>query len=89
MMIQSKRQFVARTIYHHGKRTGEYVTLLVYNDLSGAYELRDDREAEHDFLSGDEEYIFQEWGKKNRQLIEGGFQRDDMMGYDKWQQFIS
>jgi hypothetical protein len=89
MTSGAEREFIARTIYHHTKKTGEYVTLLVYKDSFGTYELRDDREAGHDFLSGTEDYIFEEWGNRNRQLIEDGFQRDNLMGYNKWQQFIS
>lgn len=89
MNIASKKEFIARTIYHHSKRTSEYVTLLVYKDSLGIYELRDDRESEHDFLAGTEDYIFEEWGKRNRQVFDDGFQQDNRMGYEKWQRFIT
>jgi hypothetical protein len=88
MSDAKKREFIARTIYHHAKRTNEHVTLLVYKDSNGAYELMDDREGAHDYLAGSEDYILKQWGEKNRQLIEDGFQRDNMMGDSKWQQFI-
>jgi hypothetical protein len=84
-----KRIFVARAIYHHKVRTSEHVTLLAYKDSNDAYELPDDREAEHNYPAGDEKYIFEEWGKRNRQLVEDGFQRDNLTGENKWQQFIS
>jgi len=101
-MPPTKRIFVARAIYHHKVRTNEHVTILAYHevirrwwngrkveDSQDAYELFDDREAEHDYLAGTEEYIFEEWGKRNRQLVEDGFQRDNLTGENKWQQFIS
>ncbi len=83
-----KRAFIARTIYHQVIRTNEHATLLVYKDSNGAYELMDDREGAHDYLAGSEDYILKQWGEKNRQLIEDGFQRDNIMGDSKWQQFI-
>lgn len=89
MTNTTKKKFIARTIYHHKKKTNEHVTLLVYQDAHDAYELFDDREAEHDYLAGSEDYIFKEWGKRNRQLIEEDFQRDDLRGENKWQQFIT
>ncbi len=90
-MPAPKRIFIARAIYHHKQRTHEHVTLLVYKDSSAndAYELFDDREAEHDQLAGTEGYIFEEWGKRNWQLVEDGFQRDNLSGENKWQRFIS
>ena len=88
-MPTPKRIFVARAIYHHKIKTGEYVTLLVYKDSNGVYELLDDREAADEYLAGDEKYIFKEWGKWNRQLIEDGFLLDNLRGESKWQQFIS
>lgn len=89
MPSQPKKIFVARTIYHHSKRTSEHVTLLVYRDENAAYELFDDREAEHDQIAGSRDYVFEEWGKRNRQLILDDFQRDNMSGENDWQQFIS
>ena len=69
------------------------MTLLAYRDSSAgdAYELMDDTDAEHDhnYLAGTEKYVFGEWGKRNRQLIEDGFQRDNLSGDYKWHQFIS
>jgi hypothetical protein len=65
------------------------VTLLAYKDSSEAYELLDDREPTLEFLAGSKDYIFEEWGKRNRQLIKDGFQRDNMSGDNEWQQFIS
>ena len=65
------------------------MTLLVYKDTMGNYELWDDREADHDFVSGTEDLVFDEWGKRNRALLEDGFLRDNMMGLNEWQQFIS
>jgi len=87
--MPTKRTFVARAIYHHKTKTSEHVTLLVYRDSNGAFELLDDRETEHEYPAGSEEYIFEEWGKRNRSLIENGFQRDHLMGENKWQQFIT
>jgi len=86
-----KRAFIARAIYHHEQRTQEHVTLLVYKDsgTSEAYELFDDRESGHDQLAGTEDYIFKEWGERNRKLVEDGFQRDNLAGGNRWQEFIS
>jgi hypothetical protein len=84
-----QRTFVARTIYHHSKRTNEHLTLLVYKDSGGAYELFDDREADHDSIASSEDHVYEEWGKRNRQAIQDGFQRDNMSGDNKWQAFIS
>lgn len=83
--------FIARAIYHHRERTSEHVTLLVYKDSNGAFELLDDREAiaDHFYLAGDQKYIFNEWGDRNRALLESGFIRDSLSGENKWQQFIS
>lgn len=89
MPNQLKRTFVARTIYHHSQRTSEHVTLLVYRDEHAAYELFDDREAEHEHVAGSEDYVLEEWVKRNRQLIMGGFQRDNLSGDNEWQRFIS
>ena len=65
------------------------MTLLAYKDSSEAYELLDDRELALEFLAGSKDYIHEEWGKRNRQLIQDGFQRDNMRGDPEWQQFIS
>jgi hypothetical protein len=89
MPLQQEKTFVARTIYHHSQRTSEHVTFLVYRDKNGAYELFDDRETDHDHIAGTEDYVFEEWGTRNRQLISDGFIRDNMRGDNKWQQFIS
>jgi hypothetical protein len=86
--VLADRQFVARAICHHAKRTSEHVTLLVYKDSHDAYQLLDDREAEHDYLAGDREYILNEWGKRNRQVIKDGFLRDNLAGDSDFQQFI-
>jgi hypothetical protein len=83
-----KKVSVARTSYHHSKQPGEHVTLLAYVDPNGAFELLDDREPELEFLAGTKEYILEEWGKRNRQLIKDGFQRDSLRGDAEWQQFI-
>jgi len=80
---------VARTTYHHSKKTSGHVTLLAYKDSNEAYELLDDREPALEFLAGSKEYILKEWGNRNRQLIQDGFQRDNMWGDAEWQQFIS
>jgi hypothetical protein len=88
-MVIPNRVFVARAIYHHNVRTAEHVTILAYKDSNEAYELLDDREAEHEYEAGGEKHIFEEWVKRNRQLIEDGFRRDNLTGYNKWQQFIS
>jgi hypothetical protein len=73
-MPPPKKIFVARAIYRHKVRTSECVTILAYHEVNGrwwdgrkvedsqgAYELFDDREAEHEYLAGTEEYIFEEW----------------------------
>lgn len=85
--IQNK-EFVARAIYHHAKRTKEHVTLLVYQDANEAYELLDDREAEHEYLAGTRDFILEEWGTRNRDLVRDGFQLDNLAGGHEWQQFI-
>jgi hypothetical protein len=87
-MAGIKKEFVARTAYHHSRRTNEYVTLLAYRDADGAYELLDGREPDLEFLAGSKEFILEEWGARNRQLIKDGFQRDNMSGEHEWQQFI-
>jgi hypothetical protein len=84
-----KREFVARTKYHHSKRTSEQVTLLAFKDSNDAYELVDDRETESESVAGSKKYVLDEWIKRNRDLIEGGFQRDNMSGDHEWQRFIS
>jgi hypothetical protein len=89
MASTSKKIAVARTTYHHSRRPSEHVTLLAYKDANEAYELLDDREPELEFLAGSKDYILKEWGERNRQLIQDGFQRDDMRGDPEWQQFIS
>jgi len=89
MASPTMKEFVARTTYHHSQRTSEHVTLLAYKDSDGAYELLDDREPSLEFLAGSKDYILNEWGKRNRQLIRDGFQRDNMSGDNEWQQFIS
>jgi len=88
-MTNATWTFVARAIYHHKVKTSEHVTLLVRRDQGGAYELLDDRQDAHDYLAGTEDYIFEEWGKLNRQLIQDGFQRDNLMGENRFQQFIT
>jgi hypothetical protein len=84
-----KKISVARTTYHHSQRTSERVTLLAYKDSNDAYELMDDRESELEFVAGSKDYVLEEWGKRNRELIKEGFQRDNMRGEHEWQQFIS
>jgi len=85
----AKKEFVARTKYHHSQRTGEHVTLLACKDSGEAYELIDDREPIPEFLAGSKDYIFEEWGKRNRQLVQDGFQLDSKSGDNEWQRFIS
>jgi hypothetical protein len=89
MSPSPSKTFIARTVYHHRERTTEHVTLLVYKDSQGGYELFDDREALHDYVVGTEDFVFDEWGARNRKLIADGFQRDDLRGENKWQQFIT
>jgi hypothetical protein len=89
MTNSSNKTFVARAIYHHKVRTSEVVTVLVYKDSNDVYELFDDREVDHDNLAGGEEYVFEEWGKRNRQLVKDGFRQDNLTGDNRWQQFIS
>jgi hypothetical protein len=89
MASTTKKVFIARTTYHHSKRTSERVALLAYKDSNDAYELLDDREPELEFVAGSKDYVLDEWGKRNRQLIKEGFQRDNMSGEHEWQQFIS
>jgi hypothetical protein len=85
----TKKEFVARTKYHHSQRTSEHVTFLVYKDSGDAYELIDDREPASECLAGSKEYIFEEWGNRNRQLVHDGFQLDSKSGDNEWQRFIS
>jgi hypothetical protein len=88
--MTKEKTFVARTVYHHRQRTSEIVTLLSYRDnRDGTYELWDNREAEHDYVCGTRDYVFDEWGARNRQLAHDGFQLDNVMGDNEWQRFIS
>ncbi len=89
-VLTKNKSFVARTVYHHRVRTGEIVTLLAYKDnRDGTYELWDNREADNDYICGTEEYVFDEWGVRNRQLVQDNFQLDNVMGDNRWQRFIS
>ena len=88
--LTKDKSFVARTVYHHRVRTGEIVTLLAYRDnRNDTYELWDNRETENDYVCGTEEYVFDEWGARNRQLDNDNFQLDDRRGDEKWQKFIT
>lgn len=83
------KTFIARTIYHHGQRTGEYATLLVYRDSADNYELFDDREPDHHQpFAGGKEYILGKWRGANQALADGGFIRDDKRGDEEFQKFI-
>ena len=84
-----KKIFIARALFHHTRETSKHVTLLVYRDAAGVYELFHDADAFHDNLAGTEDFILAEWRKANQQLIESGFQRDNLMGENKFQQYIS
>jgi hypothetical protein len=88
--FNKEKSFVARTVYHHRVRTAEIVTLLAYRDnRNGVFELWDNREADNDYICGTEEYVLDEWRTRNRQLVKDNFQLDNVMGDQKWQQFIS
>ncbi len=88
-MAGEKKTFIARALYHHSRETSKHVTLLVYRDAAGAYELFHDADAFHDNLAGTEDFVLAEWQKANQQLIESGFQRDNLMGESNSQRFIS
>ncbi len=88
-MAGEKKIFIARALFHHTRETSKHVTLLVYRDAAGVYELFHDADAFHDNLAGTEDFILAEWRKANQQLIESGFQRDNLRGENKFQQFIS
>ena len=88
-MAGEKKTFIARALYHHSRETSKHVTLLVYRDAAGAYELFHDADAFHDNLAGTEDFVLAEWQKTNQQLIESGFQRDNLMGESNSQRFIS
>ncbi len=60
-----------------------------FRDAAGAYELFHDADAFHDNLAGTEDFVLAEWQKTNQQLIESGFQRDNLMGESNSQRFIS
>lgn len=64
------------------------MTLLAYKDSNEAYELLDDREPTLEFLAGSKDYILEGWGKRNRQLIKDGFQREHMRGGPEWQHIV-
>jgi hypothetical protein len=84
------KTFVARAIYHHKVRTDEHVTLLVYKDPLDLYEFYyDDSGTNHERLDGTRDYMLTAWGERNRQLIEDGFQRDNLTGDNDFQRFIS
>jgi len=40
-------------------------------------------------VCGTLDYVFDEWGVRNRQLAQDGFQLDNVMGENEWQKFIS
>jgi hypothetical protein len=62
---------------------------LAYRDnRDGTYELWDNRDAANDYICGTEDYVFDEWGVRNRQLAQDNFQLDNVMGDNKWQRFI-
>lgn len=88
-MTVTKKDFVARAIYHHSQRTSEFVTLSAYKDANDSYELLDNREPVLEFEAGTRKYILDQWGKRNRNLIRDGFQRDNLAGDNEFQQFIS
>ena len=54
----------------------------------GVYEPLDGREPDVEFLAASKEYILEQRQKRNRELIEDGFQRDNMSGANEWQRFI-
>lgn len=88
--LPKTKSFIARAIYHHRVRTSESVTLLAWRDNSDATcELWDTREADGDYVCGTEDYVFDEWVARNRRLVEDSFQRDEIRGENKWQQFIA
>jgi hypothetical protein len=82
-----KTEFVARAIYHHRVHTNRHVTLIVRRDGDN-YELWDDREDSHDYLAGTKDYILDEWGNRNRNLVKESFQNDNRTGTDEWMRFI-
>lgn len=84
----SKTEFVARAIYHQRAHTEQHITLIVRRE-GDSFELWDDRENSHDYLAGTEEFILDEWGSRNRNLIKEGFQNDNRTGPEKWMKFIT
>jgi hypothetical protein len=83
------KTFIARTIYHHRQRAGEYATLLVYRDAGDNYEFFDDREPEHHQpFAGGKDFILRKWRTANQELAAGDFIRDDKRGEEEFQQFI-
>jgi hypothetical protein len=90
MQLAASHTFVARAIYHHKTRTDEHVTMLVYKDPQELYEFFfDDSGAKHERLDGTKDYMLEAWGNWNRQLIKEGFQRDNLIGDNEFQSFIS
>jgi hypothetical protein len=83
-----KKQFIARAMYHHREKTDRHVVLIVYSDGASTFELFDTRDADGDYLAGDRRYVLEAWRKMNQEVIEAGFQRDQLSGDNDFQQFI-
>jgi hypothetical protein len=89
MPTVANKTFVARAIYHHKIRTDEHVTLLVYKDPQDMYEFFfDDSGTKHERLDGTRSYMLTAWGERNRQLVDEGFQLDNLTGENDFQRFI-
>ena len=60
----------------------------MYSDSRNAFELFDTRDADGDYIAGDRKWILTEWRRLNQELVERGFQRDELRGEPDFQQFI-
>ncbi len=60
-MAGEKKIFIALALFHHTRETSKRVTLLVYCDAAGVYELFHDGDAFHGNLAGNEDFILAEW----------------------------
>lgn len=87
-MNKPQKVFIARTIYHHRQQTDRRVVLIVYRDSQNAFELFDTRDTDGSYVAGDQKWVLSEWRRLNQELIEEGFQRDDLRGEPEFQQFI-
>jgi hypothetical protein len=90
-MSTSNRSFIVQATYRD-KIKHTQVTLSAYRCSDDVFELLVDSETEHDYPAGGEEYVYEEWIKRNQKLIQDGLECTNLIvppGSDKWKRFIS